>query len=83
MENVNNQIEAEVKIINSDVKYTNAQNDSDKILLANDIKHIMKQKKIEAMLLDKENAKNNLNMFLARKNKRLNGEKHEVYNSAA
>jgi len=83
MENVNNQIEAEVKIINSDVKYINAQNDSDKILLANDIKHIMKQKKIEAMLLDKENAKNNLNMFLARKNKRLNGEKHEVYNSAA
>ena len=83
MENVNNQIEAEVKIINSDIKYTNAQNDSDKILLANDIKHIMKQKKIEAMLLDKENAKNNLNMFLARKNKRLNGEKHEVYNSAA
>ena len=83
MENISNQIEAEVKIINSDVKHINAQNDSDKILLANDIKYIMKQKKIEAMLLDKENAKNNLNMFLSRKNKRLNGEKYEVYNSAA
>ena len=83
MENLQNQINAEVILINSDVKNIENENNADKILVENDIDYVVKQRKIESVLLDKERAKNNLKMFLDRRKARLNGESNEVYNLAA
>lgn len=83
MENLQNQMNAESILINSDIKNIENENNVDKILVENDIDYIVKQRKIESILLDKEEAKNNIKKFLARRKMRLNGEGNEVYNLAA
>jgi len=83
MENINNQIDAEQILINSDINNMNNENEVDKILVENDINDIVKQRKIESILLDKDTARDNLKKFHARRKARLNGESNKMYNLAA
>lgn len=83
MENLQNQMNAESILINSDINNIENENNVDKILVEGDINYVIKQRKIESILLDKEEARNNINKFLERRKARLNGESNEMYNLAA
>lgn len=84
MENMNNtQQEAELILINSDINSIINESKVNNRLLENDINYIVKRNKIDSILLDKDQAKSNIEMFRSRKKARLNGKKHEMYNSAS
>jgi hypothetical protein len=83
MENLNNQLNVEEVLINSDINNIDNENKVDKIIAESDIERVTKQRKIDSILLDKDEAKDNLKKFLARREERLNGENNKVYNSAA
>lgn len=84
MENMNNtQVEAELILINSDINSIVNDDKANRKLLENDINYIVKQRNIDSILLDKDQAKSNIETFRSRKNARLNGKKHEMYNSAS